>query len=148
LRLITAGNVDDGKSTLIGRLLHDTENVKSDLLQSLTPKSSSNINLAHLTDGLRDERALGITVDVAYQYFTTKNRKYILTDAPGHFMYTKNLVTGASCVDIMIILIDAQHGISAQTKKHTLVASFLKPLTRWILLIITVSILKELNSST
>jgi sulfate adenylyltransferase subunit 1 len=123
LRFITAGNVDDGKSTLIGRLLYDTENIKTDVLESV---SAENVNLAHITDGLRAERQQGITIDVAYKYFTTKNRKYIVTDAPGHFQYTKNLVTGASGVDVMIILIDAQNGITEQTKRHSLVASFLK----------------------
>lgn len=124
LRFITTGNVDDGKSTLIGRLLHDTQNIKADVLQSVT--ATNGMNLAHITDGLRSERELGITIDVAYKYFTTKNRKYIITDAPGHFQYTRNLVTGASGVDVMIILIDAQNGITEQTRRHALVASFLQ----------------------
>lgn len=126
LRFITAGNVDDGKSTLIGRLLYDSKNLKDDILlsiESLTDKN--NINLAHITDGLRSERAMGITIDVAYKYFTTHNRKYIITDAPGHVQYTRNLVTGASGVDVMIILIDAKNGITEQTRRHSLVASFL-----------------------
>jgi sulfate adenylyltransferase subunit 1 len=123
LRFITAGNVDDGKSTLIGRLLYDTHNIKTDVLQSV---SGTEINLAFITDGLRSEREQGITIDVAYKYFTTKRRKYIITDAPGHFQYTKNLVTGASGVDVMIILIDAQNGITDQARRHLLVASFLK----------------------
>jgi sulfate adenylyltransferase subunit 1 len=129
LRFITAGSVDDGKSTLIGRLLYDTNNIKADVLQSVAGKSSgsSAINLAHITDGLRAERQGGITIDVAYKYFTTPKRKYIITDAPGHFQYTRNLVTGASGVDAMIILIDAQNGITDQTRRHSLVASFLRP---------------------
>lgn len=126
LRFITAGNIDDGKSTLIGRLLHDSNNIKTDVLQSIQSRDAQEINFAHITDGLRQERQYGITVDVGYKFFTTKNRKYIITDAPGHFQYTKNLVTGASSVDVMIILIDATRGITEQTKRHSLVASFLK----------------------
>ena len=126
LRFITAGNVDDGKSTLIGRLLYDTNNIKSDVLQSVTNDNEINPNLAHITDGLRAEREQGITIDVAYKYFTTKSRKYIITDAPGHFQYTKNLVTGASNTDLIIILIDANNGITEQTRRHSFVASFLK----------------------
>ncbi len=124
LRFITAGNVDDGKSTLIGRLLYDTGNIKSDVLQSVG--GDDEVNLAFITDGLRAERAQGITIDVAYKYFTTAKRKYIITDAPGHFQYTKNLVTGASAVDAIIILIDAINGITEQTRRHSLVASFLR----------------------
>lgn len=126
LRFITAGNVDDGKSTLIGRLLYDTNNIKKDLLQAVSIDEADSYNLAYITDGLRSEREQGITIDVAYKYFTTKNRKYIITDAPGHFQYTKNLVTGASNVDLIIILIDARNGITEQTKRHSLVASFLQ----------------------
>jgi len=139
LRFTTAGNVDDGKSTLIGRLLYDTHNIKSDILESVSesdddrdgtvPETSGDkaghVNLAFLTDGLRAERAQGITIDVAYKYFVTQARKYIITDAPGHFQYTRNLVTGASGVDAMIILIDAKNGITEQTRRHLLVASFL-----------------------
>ena len=127
LRFITAGNVDDGKSTLIGRLLYDTDNIKTDELYSITTDTgkASDINLAFITDGLRAERQQGITIDVAYKYFTTRHRKYIITDAPGHFQYTRNLVAGASGVDAMIILIDAENGITDQTKRHSLVASFL-----------------------
>ncbi len=128
LRFITAGSVDDGKSTLIGRLLFDTNNIKTDIITSLSGNSTgeNTINLAHVTDGLRSEREQGITIDVAYKYFTTQNRKFIITDAPGHFQYTRNLVTGASSVDLMIILIDARHGITSQTRNHSIVASFLK----------------------
>ncbi len=125
LRFITAGSVDDGKSTLIGRLLHDTNNLKHDILESVSTLGDDKINLAHITDGLRAERQAGITIDVAYKYFVTPNRKYIITDAPGHFRFTKNLVTGASNTDVIIILIDAIHGITAQTRMHSLVASFL-----------------------
>lgn len=124
LRFITAGNVDDGKSTLIGRLLFDTNSVSSDILQKIT--AIDTVNFAHLTDGLRTERTEGITIDVAYKYFTTTDRKYIITDAPGHFQYTKNLVTGASEVDVIVILIDSKSGITEQTKRHAIVASFLK----------------------
>lgn len=127
LRFITAGNVDDGKSTLIGRLLYDTKNIKDDVLESVAKPGTgaTAINLAHITDGLRAEREQGITIDVAYKYFTTPNRKYIITDAPGHFQYTKNLVTGASSVDAIIILIDALNGITPQTRRHSQVAAFL-----------------------
>ena len=127
LRFITAGSIDDGKSTLIGRLLYDIGQIKSDVIQSVSKsnKAVNTINLAHITDGLRSEREQGITIDIAYKYFTTPNRKYIITDAPGHFQYTKNLVTGASEVDAMIILIDANNGITEQTRRHSLVASFL-----------------------
>jgi len=128
LRFITAGNINDGKSTLIGRLLYDTNNIKKDVLESVADaaQETSPINLAFITDGLRTERENGITIDVAYKYFTTAKRKYIITDAPGHFEFTRNLVTGASGVDVMIILIDAKNGITEQTRRHSLVASFLK----------------------
>jgi len=96
LRFTTAGSVDDGKSTLIGRLLYDTNNIKDDVLSSVSINEDNSLNLAHITDGLRSEREHGITIDVAYKYFTTPKRKFIITDAPGHFRYTKNLVTGAS----------------------------------------------------
>ncbi|OJW81017.1 MAG: hypothetical protein BGO69_02850 [Bacteroidetes bacterium 46-16] len=124
LRFTTAGSVDDGKSTLIGRLLYDTGNIKTDILETLTMEGG--LNLAHVTDGLRAERQQKITIDVAYKYFSTPHRKFIITDAPGHFEYTRNLVTGASNVDVMIILIDAKNGITAQTRRHSMVASFLQ----------------------
>ncbi len=124
LRFITAGNVDDGKSTLIGRMLYDTKNIQDDVLASVS--GGDNMNLAFITDGLRSEREQGITIDVAYKYFTTENRKFIITDAPGHFQYTRNLVTGASNADVMIILIDAHNSITEQTKRHALAATFLK----------------------
>ena len=124
LRFITAGNVDDGKSTLIGRLLYDTKNIKDDILESIGSETPD-MNLAFVTDGLRAERAQGITIDVAYKYFATATRKYIITDAPGHFQYTRNLVTGASGVDAIIILVDACNGVTEQTKRHLMVAAFL-----------------------
>jgi sulfate adenylyltransferase subunit 1 len=125
LRFITAGNIDDGKSTLIGRILFETGNLKSDILRSIQDDENK-MNLAHVTDGLRTERAKGITIDVGYKYFSTLTRKYIIADAPGHFEYTKNLISGASGVDVMIILIDAQNGITEQTRRHLYVASFLR----------------------
>jgi len=127
LRFTTAGSINDGKSTLIGRLLYNTSSIKKDILKSLSAVGDENdMNLAFLTDGLRSEREQGITIDVAYKYFSTAHREYIISDAPGHFQYTSNLVSGASHVDLMIILIDACNGITEQTKRHSLVASFLK----------------------
>lgn len=126
LRFIIAGNVDDGKSTLTGRLLLDTGNIKSDILDALGGSENEPANLAHVSDGLRAERQGGITIDVAYKYFTIPGRKFILTDAPGHFQYTRNLVTGASCADAMVLLVDAQQGVKIQTLRHLLVASFLR----------------------
>jgi sulfate adenylyltransferase subunit 1 len=117
--------VDDGKSTLIGRLLYETMSIKQDILASVSGEEDK-INLAFLTDGLRAERQQGITIDVAYKYFSTSRRAYIITDAPGHFRYTRNLVSGASTVDLIIILIDARHGITDQTRIHSQVASFLR----------------------
>lgn len=125
LRFITAGSIDDGKSTLTGKLLHDTGNIKEDIAHSIKI-GEENINLAHVTDGLRSEREGGITIDIGYKYFNTKNRKFIIADAPGHFQYTKNLITGASNADLMIVLIDARNGVTSQTKMHLMVASFLK----------------------
>lgn len=127
LRFTTAGSINDGKSTLIGRLLYNTSSIKQDILESLSvPGDDNAMNLAFLTDGLRSEREQGITIDVAYKYFSTAHREYIISDAPGHFQYTGNLVSGASNVDLMIILIDARNGITDQTKRHGQVASFLK----------------------
>jgi sulfate adenylyltransferase subunit 1 len=126
LRFITAGSVDDGKSTLIGRLLYDTESVFADQMESLQSKDDEGFNLAHLTDGLKAEREQGITIDVAYKYFSTKNRKFIIADAPGHVQYTRNMVTGASNSDLIIILIDARKGVIEQTRRHTLIGSLLK----------------------
>jgi sulfate adenylyltransferase subunit 1 len=129
LRFITAGSVDDGKSTLIGRLLYDSKNILSDQLEALEKQSKNreegSIDLALLTDGLRAEREQGITIDVAYKYFTTPKRKFIIADAPGHIQYTRNMVTGASNAQLMIILIDARNGIIEQTRRHTIIASLL-----------------------
>jgi sulfate adenylyltransferase subunit 1 len=129
LRFITAGSVDDGKSTLIGRLLYDSKSILQDQLVNLQNqsknKSDGEIDLAILTDGLRAEREQGITIDVAYKYFATPKRKFIIADAPGHIQYTRNMVTGASNTDVIIVLIDARHGVIEQTKRHSLIASIL-----------------------
>src|SRR5882724_833756 len=129
LRLITAGSVDDGKSTLIGRLLYDSKSIMIDQLEAIgrqsRNKENGEIDLALLTDGLRAEREQGITIDVAYKYFSTPKRKFILADAPGHTQYTRNMVTGASNSDLAIILIDARRGVSEQTKRHSIIASIL-----------------------
>ncbi len=129
LRLITAGSVDDGKSTLIGRLLYDSKSIMIDQLEAIGKQSrnkeNGDIDLALLTDGLRAEREQGITIDVAYKYFSTPKRKFILADAPGHIQYTRNMVTGASNADLAIILIDARKGVIEQTKRHSIIASLL-----------------------
>ncbi|HXD79680.1 MAG TPA: GTP-binding protein [Puia sp.] len=129
LRFITAGSVDDGKSTLIGRLLYDSKNILTDQLEALERhskhKEDGGIDLALLTDGLRAEREQGITIDVAYKYFTTPRRKFIIADAPGHIQYTRNMVTGASNANLIIILIDARNGIVEQTRRHSIIASLL-----------------------
>jgi sulfate adenylyltransferase subunit 1 len=129
LRFITAGSVDDGKSTLIGRLLYDSKSILSDQLEALEKQSKNkeegSIDLALLTDGLRAEREQGITIDVAYKYFSTPKRKFIIADAPGHVQYTRNMVTGASNAQLMIILVDARNGIVEQTRRHTIIASLL-----------------------
>ena len=130
LRFITAGSVDDGKSTLIGRLLYDSKNILIDQLEALE-KSTKNrddgsVDLALLTDGLRAEREQGITIDVAYRYFTTPKRKFIIADAPGHVQYTRNMITGASNASLIIILIDARLGVVEQTRRHSIIASLLK----------------------
>lgn len=127
---MTAGSVDDGKSTLIGRLLYDSKSILVDQLEALEKqsknKNSDGIDLAILTDGLRAEREQGITIDVAYRYFSTLNRKFIIADAPGHVQYTRNMITGASNSDLMIILIDARQGVIEQTRRHSIIASLLK----------------------
>ena len=128
LRFFTAGNVDDGKSTLIGRLLYDSKSVSTDILETLTKQSkttgeNTDIDLALLTDGLRAERAQGITIDVAYKYFTTEKRKFIIADTPGHFQYTRNMFTGASNADLAIILVDARQGITEQTHRHSIISN-------------------------
>jgi len=129
LRFITAGSVDDGKSTLIGRLLYDTKSILADQMEAVERASKTRgdgeIDLALLTDGLRSEREQGITIDVAYKYFQTPNRKFISIDAPGHIQYTRNMVTGASNADLAIILIDARQGVVEQTRRHSLIASLL-----------------------
>ena len=129
LRFITAGSVDDGKSTLIGRLLYDSKSILTDQLEALEKqsrnKSAGEIDLALLTDGLRAEREQGITIDVAYKYFSTPRRKFIIADAPGHIQYTRNMVTGASNANLIIILIDARHGVVEQTRRHSIIASLL-----------------------
>lgn len=130
LRFTTAGSVDDGKSTLIGRLLYDSKSIFEDQLQAVKDASKrlggDEVNLALLTDGLRAEREQGITIDVAYRYFATPKRKFIIADTPGHIQYTRNMVTGASTADVAIILIDARNGIIEQTKRHSYIASLLQ----------------------
>ncbi len=129
LRFITAGSVDDGKSTLIGRLLYDSKSIMIDQLAAIEKQSRNKedgeIDLALLTDGLRAEREQGITIDVAYKYFNTPKRKFIIADAPGHIQYTRNMVTGASNADLAIILVDARHGVVEQTRRHSIIASLL-----------------------
>ncbi len=130
LRFMTAGSVDDGKSTLIGRLLHDTGSIKLDQLEAVQRQSKNveegGIDLALFVDGLRAEREQGITIDVAYKYFQTKKTKFIIADAPGHIQYTRNMFTGASNSDLIIILIDARLGVVEQTKRHSIIASLLR----------------------
>ena len=130
LRLMTAGSVDDGKSTLIGRLLYDSKSILVDQMEVLEKqsknKNSNGIDLAIITDGLRAEREQGITIDVAYRYFATTKRKFIIADAPGHVQYTRNMITGASTAELMIILIDARQGVIEQTRRHSIIASLLK----------------------
>ncbi|MFI5141336.1 MAG: sulfate adenylyltransferase subunit 1 [Bacteroidia bacterium] len=130
LRFFTAGNVDDGKSTLIGRLLYDSNSISTDIIETLTKQSKTTgrdtkIDLALLTDGLRAEREQGITIDVAYKYFSTNKRKFIIADTPGHIQYTRNMFTGASNADLAIILVDARNGITDQTKRHSIISAIL-----------------------
>jgi sulfate adenylyltransferase subunit 1 len=129
LRFITAGSVDDGKSTLIGRLLYDSKSIMIDQLEAIGKQSRNKhdggIDLALLTDGLRAEREQGITIDVAYKYFSTPKRKFIIADAPGHIQYTRNMVTGASNSDLIIILVDARNGVVEQTRRHSIIAHLL-----------------------
>jgi sulfate adenylyltransferase subunit 1 len=130
LRFTTAGSVDDGKSTLIGRLLYDSKSIFEDQLEAVKRasirKGNEHINLALLTDGLRAEREQGITIDVAYRYFATPKRKFIIADTPGHVQYTRNMVTGASTANAAIILIDARNGVTEQTHRHSFIASLLQ----------------------
>ena len=130
LRFTTAGSVDDGKSTLIGRLLYDSKAIFEDQMDILEETSKQRgeegINLALLTDGLRSEREQGITIDVAYRYFATPKRKFIIADTPGHIQYTRNMVTGASTANLALLLVDARHGVIEQTKRHAFIASLLQ----------------------
>jgi sulfate adenylyltransferase large subunit len=130
LRIATAGSVDDGKSTLIGRLLYDSKQILSDQLEHVMQTSERRgdgyLNLALLTDGLRAEREQGITIDVAYRYFQTPRRKFIIADTPGHEQYTRNMVTGASTADLSVVLVDARKGVSVQTRRHAYIASLLR----------------------
>src|SRR5579863_1531461 len=129
LRIATAGSVDDGKSTLIGRLLHDSKSIFEDQLEHVVETSERRgdgyVNLALLTDGLRAEREQGITIDVAYRYFQTPRRKFIIADTPGHEQYTRNMVTGASTADAAIVLVDARNGMTTQTRRHLFLAHLL-----------------------
>jgi sulfate adenylyltransferase subunit 1 len=141
LRFLTCGSVDDGKSTLIGRLLFDSKTILADTLHAIQRTSAKrgldSVDLSLLTDGLQAEREQGITIDVAYRYFTTGTRKYIIADAPGHEQYTRNMVTAASTADLAIILIDARKGVLTQTRRHSYLAHLLgirqssSPSTRW-----------------
>lgn len=130
LRFTTAGSVDDGKSTLIGRLLFDSKSIFQDRYEALKMASKrrgeSEVNLAYLTDGLKDEREQGITIDVAYRYFSTPRRKFIIADTPGHIQYTRNMITGASTANVALILVDARNGVVEQTKRHAIIASLLQ----------------------
>src|SRR5437016_4235686 len=129
LRFATAGSVDDGKSTLIGRLLYDSKQVLVDQLEHVEQTSRRMghdfLDLSLLTDGLRAEREKGITIDVAYRYFATAQRRFIIADTPGHEQYTRNMVTGASTADLAIVLIDARKGVVAQSKRHAFISSLL-----------------------
>jgi bifunctional enzyme CysN/CysC len=130
LRFATAGSVDDGKSTLIGRLLYDSKAIFEDQLDAVEKASKAKgddyVNLALLTDGLRAEREQGITIDVAYRYFATPNRKFIVADTPGHIQYTRNMVTGASTADLAIVLVDARKGLTEQSRRHAFIATLLR----------------------
>ena len=129
LRFNTCGSVDDGKSTLIGRLLYDSKSLMEDQVAALEKSADitggGQINLANLTDGLRAEREQGITIDVAYRYFATPRRKFIVADTPGHVQYTRNMVTGASTANLSIVLVDARQGVIEQTRRHTYIAALL-----------------------
>jgi bifunctional enzyme CysN/CysC len=130
LRFATAGSVDDGKSTLIGRLLYDTKSIFEDQLEAVerasTQMGADYVNLALLTDGLRAEREQGITIDVAYRYFATPRRKFIIADTPGHVQYTRNMVTGASTADLALVLVDVRNGVVEQTKRHAFISALLR----------------------
>ena len=130
LRFTTAGSVDDGKSTLIGRLLYDSKSIFEDQIEQVKATSErkglEHVDLSLLTDGLRDEREQGITIDVAYRYFATPKRKFIIADTPGHIQYTRNMVTGASTANLALILVDARNGVIEQTRRHSYIASLLQ----------------------
>ena len=130
LRFTTAGSVDDGKSTLIGRLLYDSKSIFEDQWDAVEvsskKKGDENVNLALLTDGLKAEREQGITIDVAYRYFATPRRKFIIADTPGHIQYTRNMVTGASSANLAILLVDERHGVVEQTCRHAFIATLLQ----------------------
>jgi len=130
LRFTTAGSVDDGKSTLIGRLLYDSKSIFEDQIEAVKKSSErkglTHVDLSLLTDGLRSEREQGITIDVAYRYFATPKRKFIIADTPGHIQYTRNMVTGASTANLALVLVDARHGVIEQTCRHSFIASLLK----------------------
>jgi sulfate adenylyltransferase subunit 1 len=130
LRFTTAGSVDDGKSTLIGRMLYDSKSIYQDQMEAIEASSlrrgESEVNLALLTDGLRSEREQGITIDVAYRYFSTPKRKFIIADTPGHIQYTRNMVTGASTANVALVLVDARNGVVEQTRRHAIIASLLQ----------------------
>ena len=130
LRFTTAGSVDDGKSTLIGRLLYDSKSIFQDQLEAVESatlrRGEEGVNLALLTDGLKSEREQGITIDVAYRYFSTPKRKFIIADTPGHIQYTRNMVTGASTANVALVLVDARNGVVEQTRRHAIIASLLQ----------------------
>src|SRR5438445_3057334 len=130
MRFATAGSVDDGKSTLIGRLLYDSKSIFADQLEAVERTSRDRgedyTNLALLTDGLRAEREQGITIDVAYRYFATPRRKFIIADTPGHVQYTRNMVTGASSANLSVVLVDARAGVIEQSRRHTYLSSLLR----------------------
>ncbi|MCL4170096.1 UNVERIFIED_CONTAM: hypothetical protein GTU68_023935, partial [Idotea baltica] len=130
LRFTTAGSVDDGKSTLIGRLLYDSKSIYEDQYEAVKKTSErrgeESVNLALLTDGLKAEREQGITIDVAYRYFSTPKRKFIIADTPGHIQYTRNMVTGASTANVALVIVDARNGVSEQTRRHAILASLLQ----------------------
>src|SRR5512146_1594028 len=130
LRFNTCGSVDDGKSTLIGRLLYDSKSLMEDQLEALERSADitggGQVNLANLTDGLRAEREQGITIDVAYRYFATPRRKFIIADTPGHIQYTRNMVTGASTANLAVVLVDARLGVIEQTRRHAFLSTLLR----------------------
>ena len=125
-RLILAGNVDDGKSTLLGRLFYDTGAITKDQIKQISPKDIDSFDFARVSDGLSDEISLGITIDVAYKFFETEKKKFIIADCPGHVQYTRNMFTGASTANIAILLVDVTKSLSEQTKRHLFIISLLR----------------------